>query len=424
MVYICVVSIILCIVLSAFFSAAEMSFSSNNRVRLEHIKDEGDKRAKAALFITEQYDKALSAILVGNNLVNIASSSLASVLVILTLGESYAWLSTFILTVLVIIFGETVPKISSQKNATGLSLLLAFPVRALMFILTPVTFVIVGMVNLLTSGLKGETENDAEQGIEELHTIIEKAEDEEVLDEDASELVSAAIDFSDIQASEVMTARVDITAIDIDDDIEEIMETVEELIYSRIPVYEESIDHIVGILSMNHFLKAVVEEKEVNIRGLLMEPCYVYKTMKLPQVLSVLKESHQHLAVVTDEYGGTLGVVTLEDVLETLVGEIWDDTDTVEEDVVEHENGIYELDGDMSIHDFIELMGWDEDSFDYESETLGGWTIEMLDAFPSVNDSFEYKNVKFTIMEVEERRIKRVEVRLLNPDNQNEKSEE
>lgn len=424
MVYICVVSIILCIVLSAFFSAAEMSFSSNNRVRLEHMKDEGDKRAKAALFITEQYDKALSAILVGNNLVNIASSSLASVLVILTLGESYAWLSTLILTVLVIIFGETVPKISSQKNATGLSLLLAFPVRALMFILTPVTFVIVGMVNLLTSGLKGETENDAEQGIEELHTIIEKAEDEEVLDEDASELVSAAIDFSDIQASEVMTARVDITAIDIDDDIEEIMETVEELIYSRIPVYEESIDHIVGILSMNHFLKAVVEEKEVNIRGLLMEPCYVYKTMKLPQVLSVLKESHQHLAVVTDEYGGTLGVVTLEDVLETLVGEIWDDTDTVEEDVVEHENGIYELDGDMSIYDFIELMDWDEDSFDYESETLGGWTIEMLDAFPSVNDSFEYKNVKFTIMEVEERRIKRVEVRLLNPDNQNEKSEE
>ncbi len=424
MVYICVVSIILCIVLSAFFSAAEMSFSSNNRVRLEHMKDEGDKRAKAALFITEQYDKALSAILVGNNLVNIASSSLASVLVILTLGEGYAWLSTLILTVLVIVFGETVPKISSQKNATGLSLLLAFPVRALMFILTPVTFVIVGMVNLLTSGLKGETENDAEQGIEELHTIIEKAEDEEVLDEDASELVSAAIDFSDIQASEVMTARVDITAIDIDDDIEEIMETVEELIYSRIPVYEESIDHIVGILSMNHFLKAVVEEKEVNIRGLLMEPCYVYKTMKLPQVLSVLKESHQHLAVVTDEYGGTLGVVTLEDVLETLVGEIWDDTDTVEEDVVEHENGIYELDGDMSIYDFIELMDWDEDSFDYESETLGGWTIEMLDAFPSVNDSFEYKNVKFTIMEVEERRIKRVEVRLLNPDNQNEKSEE
>ena len=413
MIYVYIAVIVLCIFLSAFFSMSEMSFSSTNRVRLEHQAEEGDKKAKRALYITERFDDALSTILVGNNLVNIASSSVASVAVILLFGEQYASVATAIITVAVIVFGETVPKIIADKKATTLSRILSAPIYFLMVLLRPITFVVVKLVELLTKGLKGEATDEEEASVEELHTIIEKAEDEDVLDEDASELVSAAIDFAEIQASEVMTARVDITAIDIEDDWEKILEIVDQATYSRIPVFEGSIDHIIGVLSMNHFLKAMIGNHQIDIRPLLMEPCYVYKTMRLPYVMQVLRTSRQHLAIVTDEYGGTAGVVSLEDVLETLVGDIWDDTDIVEEDIVEHANGIWEVDGDMQISDFAELLKWNEEELSIDSETVGGWCIEMLGHFPKTGDTFAYRDIDVTIMETDTRRVTAVSVKKL-----------
>jgi CBS domain containing-hemolysin-like protein len=346
--------------------------------------------------------------------VNIAASSLGSVAVILVLkNEDYAWLSTVIITILVIIFGETVPKIAAKKNANRYSLANAYIVRALMFVLKPVTWLVVGLVNLLTRGLKGEDEENGgdDAAVEELQSIIDTAEDESVLDEDQTELVKAAIDFSDISASEVMTARVDMVALDVEDEWDEILKTIDASPYSRLPVYEGSVDNIIGILYLNHFLKALVDSEHVNIRELLMPPCHVYKTMKLPAVLTELRRAQQHLAVVTDEYGGTLGVVSMEDVLEQIVGEIWDETDTVEPDIVEKAEGVWELDGDMSISDFLELMGWDEDSFDYESETVGGWTIEMFEAFPKTGDQFQYANITVTVLETDGLRVGKVLVR-------------
>jgi putative hemolysin len=214
-----IIAIIVCIIFSGFFSASEMAYSSCNHVRLENARDDGSRRAGVAVRITEKYDDALSAILIGNNLVNIAASSLGSVAVIMVLGsDDYAWLSTVIITIAVIIFGETVPKITAKKNANRLAMANAYIVRFLMYLLKPVTLVIVGLVNLITRGLKGEDEDaDGDGAVEELHSIIDTAEDEAVLDEDQSELVKAAIDFSDISASEVMTARVDMVAIDVDD---------------------------------------------------------------------------------------------------------------------------------------------------------------------------------------------------------------
>jgi CBS domain containing-hemolysin-like protein len=241
--------------------------------------------------------------------------------------------------------------------------------------------------------------------------MIDMAENEDVLDEDASELVSAAIDFGDISASEVMTARVDIEAIDIDDPWEEILEMIETSSYSRIPVYEDSIDHIIGVLSLNRCLKAMIDKEKVEIRSLLLPTCYVYKTMKLPAVLSSLRNAQQHLAVVTDEYGGTLGLVSMEDVLEQLVGDIWDETDTVERDVVRQGDGIYELDGDMPVSEFLELMGWHEDDFDFDSETVGGWCIEINNGFPNVNSVFNYEDIEVRILEVSERRVRRILVK-------------
>lgn len=409
--YVYIAGIIACVACSAFFSASEMSYSSCSKLRLEHMRDNGDKTAAIAVRIREGFDDALSAILVGNNLVNIAASSMGSLAVMAVLSEKYTWISTLLITIAVIIFGETIPKITAKKNATRFAMALARPLRLLMIILKPVTFVVVGLVNLITRLLPDLVVDDSEIALAELHTMIDMAENEDVIDENASELVSAAIDFGEVSASEVMTARVDIDAIDIDDPWGEILKMIETSPYSRIPVYEGSIDHVIGILSLNRALKAMIDMDHVEIRKLLMPTCYVYKTMKLPAVLSSLRNSQQHLAVVTDEYGGTLGVVSMEDVLEQLVGEIWDETDTVERDVVKQKDGTYELDGDMPVSEFIELMGWKQDSFDFDSKTVGGWCIEISNGFPNINSSFDYEDVNVRIIEIYDRRVRRVLVK-------------
>lgn len=406
--YVC--GIVLCIIFSNIFSSAEMSYSSCNRMRLESAHENGSKRAGVALKIVDHFDDSLSAILIGNNLVNITNSTLGSLLIleIFNGDESYAWISTLAITVLVIIFGETIPKIVAKGSANRFAEGYAYFVRGLTIVLMPVIRLVVGLVKLLTMGLKGDADDDDEDAVEELSSIIETAEDEDVLDEDRSELVQAAIDFSDIMASEVMTARVDVVALDIEEDLAEQIRIVESAPFSRIPVYEDSIDNIIGVLYINHFLKALAGEEQPDVRGLLMKPCYVYKTMKLPAVLTELRKAKQHLAIVTDEYGGTLGILSMEDVLEQLVGEIWDDTDEVREEIRERSEGEFELDGDMSISDFLDLVGIRERDFDAESETVGGWTIESFGAFPSVGDSFDYEDLHITVLEMDGLRVEKV----------------
>ena len=410
--------IFLCLCLSNFCSASEMAFSSCNVMRLENARDDGSKRAKIAVYITEHFDDALSAILIGNNLANIGASSLASVAVILvTGGDKYAWLATIILTVLVIIFGETMPKISAKKNANRTSLKNAYVVRAMMIIFYPLVWLVVSLIKLLTMGMKPEAADaDSDEAVEELQSIIETAEDEDVLDEDQSELVQAAIDFSETSAFEVMTARVDVQAIDIEDDWDDILAIIEDAPFTRLPVYEGSIDNVIGILYLNHFLKAMADDGRVDIRKLLMPPCYVYKTMKLPAVLNTLRKAKQHLAIVSDEYGGTLGVVSMEDVLEQIVGDIWDESDVVEHEVVQREKSEYELDGAMILSDFLELVGLNEDDVDAESNTVGGWTLEMFGSFPQEGDSFTYRNLTVTVLSMDGRRVERVLVKLAPTD--------
>lgn len=412
------VGIFLCLCLSNFCSASEMAFSSCNVMRLENARDDGSKRAKIAVYITEHFDDALSAILIGNNLANIGASSLASVAVILvTGGDEYAWLATVILTVLVIIFGETMPKISAKKNANRTSLKNVYVVRAMMIIFYPLVWLVVSLIKLLTMSMKPEaTDADSDEAVEELQSIIETAEDEDVLDEDQSELVQAAIDFSETSALEVMTARVDVQAIDIEDDWDDILAIIEDAPFTRLPVYEGSIDNVIGILYLNHFLKAMADDGRADIRKLLMPPCYVYKTMKLPAVLNTLRKAKQHLAIVSDEYGGTLGVVSMEDVLEQIVGDIWDESDIVEHEVVQREKSEYELDGAMILSDFLELVGLNEDDVDAESNTVGGWTLEMFGSFPQEGDSFTYRNLTVTVLSMDGRRVERVLVKLAPTD--------
>jgi CBS domain containing-hemolysin-like protein len=414
-IYLAAIGIVLCICLSAFCSASEMAFSSCNRLRLENSAEDGSKKAKVALKIIDRFDDALSAILICNNLANIGASSLASVMLILIMGgDEYAWVATLVLTVLVIIFGETMPKIISKKNANSVTERHAYPVRFLTIILKPLIWIVVKLIDLITLPLpEPKSEDSAEEAVEELQSIIETAEDEDVLDEDQSELVRSAIDFSETSVLEVMTARVDVTSIDIDDSWEDILAVIEQAPYSRIPVYEDSIDNIIGILYLNHFLKALTEGERVDIRKLLMKPCYVYKTTKLPVVLNQLRRAKQHLAVVTDEYGGTLGVVSMEDVLEEIVGDIWDETDTVEQEIVQRSEGEYELDGSMILSDMAELLELSEDDMEAESDTVGGWTIERFGSFPNVGDSFEYENISLTVLEMSDgRRVDKVLVKV------------
>ncbi len=411
-----IVAIIICVCCSNFFSSSEMAYSACNRVRLEKSMEDGKKSAAVAVKIVDKFDDTLSAILIGNNLVNIAASSLGSLAVIELLGDDYAWVSTLTITLLVIIFGETMPKIVAKGSANRIALRHAYIVRGLGIILKPLIWLVVGLVRLICLPLKGEDKGDDDDAaVEELSSIIETAEDEAVLDEDRSELVQAAIDFSDIMAYEVMTARVDMLALDVEDDWDDIMKVIDESPFSRIPVYEDGVDNVIGVLYLNHFLKALAGDEKPDIRGLLMPVCYVYKTMKLPAVLSELRHAKQHLAIVVDEYGGTLGVLSMEDVLEQLVGEIWDETDEVEEEVVERPDGQFELDGDMVISDFVELMELSEDSFDFESETVGGWTIEMFGSFPKVGDSFEYEGFSVTVLQMDGLRVEKLLVKLLPP---------
>ena len=423
MIYALAAGLLVCIILSAFFSGAEMSYSACSRIRIENLMEDGDKKAAKAFKITERFDDALGAILTGNNLVNIAASSIGSVMAIKLFGEKYAWVSTVAVAVLVIIFGETIPKIRAKKLANTLALRYSGPVNALMTLLKPFVFVVVKAVEFLTRELKGEDsdmdqDTAAEEAIDELQTMIETAEDEEVLDEDQSELVQAAIDFLDVSAYEAMTSRVDVEAIDIEDSLEEIVEVLmEDTAFTRIPVYEGSIDNIIGILYLNQFLKAYTESEDIDIRSLMMEPVYVYKTTKLTSVLDQLREAKQHMAVVCDEYGGTLGIITMEDILEEIVGEIWDEEDEIEEDEVkEISENIFELDGDLGINDFCETVGIDPDEFECDSDTVGGWALEHFETYPENGESFEDEGLKVTILDIDERRIERLLVERLTID--------
>lgn len=426
-----VIGIIICLYFSNFFSSSEMAYSSCNTMRLEGLvedKEKGWKKAKKAISITQRYDEALSAILIGNNLANIASSSLSSVLVILITGsEGYAWLSTLIITVLVIIFGETMPKIMSKRNSTSTAVKNASFVSFLMVIFKPLIWLVVKLIALLTKPLKGEEdENSQEESVDELHSIIETAEDEGIIDEDDSNLMQKAIDFADISAMEVMTARVDVVALDLEDSWPDMKTIIDGSTFSRLPVYEGTIDNVIGILHLNRLFKALAtleadgipidgEQPPFDIRTLLMPPCYVYKTMKLPKVLNQLKQAKQHLAIVTDEYSGTLGIISMEDVLEQIVGEIYDETDIIDPEIVKHTDTEFEIDGGMPVTDLLELAGIKEDDFEADSDTVGGWTVESIGSFPNEGDSFVYKNMTITVLKMDGLRVEKVLVKLEAP---------
>jgi len=402
-----VAAVVILLAGSALFSASEIALTSANRLRLTSAAEEGSHSAGTAVKLLDRFDTTLSAILIGNNLCNIGADALVTMLAVTLLGDRYNALASVLITgamtLFIIFFCESAPKIAAKKNANRLSMELSGFLRLLTVVLWPVIFLVRSLIRLLTLPMKGEDHvSEPEEAAAELQSIIETVEDEGILDEDRSELLLSALDFSQTPVMDVMTARVDVEALDVDEDWRALLLDREDAPYSRIPVYQGSIDNIVGILYLNRFFRALLDDPEADLRAYLMEPLYVYKTVRLGSVLSQLRRTQQHMAIVTDEYGGTLGVVTLEDVLEELVGEIWDETDDVEPEIVERSDGAYEVDGDLPIGEFAELLDISEESLNTESATAGGWTIEKFGAFPAAGDEITADNIRVRVLSMAE----------------------
>ncbi len=413
-----IIIIVVLVGLSAAFSGSEIAFSSLQPSRLEAIDKEKSRSAQSAHKVYNNFESALLTILIGNNLVNIASSSIATVIGISLMGDQGAPVSAAVMTIVVLIFGEIVPKIYASNNPLFFSVLTAPFVEVCMFVFAIPIAIIKPIVNIFRRPEENDENEDSEDRIftEELNSLIETVEQQGVIEEDDIDLLYSVVDFSDIPVSDVFTPRVDMYAIDIDDDIETIKLQIAESNYSRLPVYDKSIDKIIGILSLNRYYKKIVEDPQVDIRNILFDVVYVYKSMRLPTALNVFLESKSHLGIVTDEYGGTMGLVTLEDVMEFIVGDIWDESDTVERDIVENKDGTYSIDGDLALSEFADWLEWEKEDLESEAITVGGWCLEELDNYPSEGDQFEYQSLLLTISKVDNMRIERISVAFKNPD--------
>ena len=410
------VVIFVMICLSAYFSASEIAFNSANKMRLRKAAEAGSITSRVAYDICNKFTTSLSAILIGNNLANIAISTCTTLIVINLFRNNVALastISTILVTVIILIFGEIVPKILSKQNADTVARIIAIPTRILTVIFSPFVFIVMAILFVLRK-IWGSDHKEDEPTVteDELFSIIDTVEEEGVIDEGQGELLQSTLDFSDTTIEKIMTPRIDLTAIDINDDDEKINSLLSDKTqFSRLPVYQDSIDNIVGILSLTRYYKATLDETKPDIRSMLLKPCKLHKTMKLPAALTKLREAKMHLAIVIDEYGGTLGVVTMEDILEELVGDIWDDTDVIITECMATGENTYEVIGDMSIDDFFEEIEFVKpESFTCEYITMGGWAIEMLDADPHVGDSFRYENIFVIVAQMDEERVTKLTV--------------
>jgi CBS domain containing-hemolysin-like protein len=405
--------IIVCLICSAFFSSSEIAYASSNDVRLKRAAEEkGTTASKLAYKIYNNYESALATILIGNNLVNIAAESVATVIVISLLGSSNAWIATLAMTVIVLICGEIVPKIVAKTMPETFATLFAIPLHALMIVTKPIVVLVNGLIKLLSHLWKGGVDT-APISEEELGTILDTVEDEGVIDEEKCELLQSAFDFDEVQAYEIITPRVDMLAIDADSDRADMLELLLESIYTRIPVYKDTVDNIVGILHVNLVVRALTEDPNADILASLMEPVFVHKTMPLDDVLRTMREQRSHLVIVTDEYGGVMGILTMEDVMEQLVGDIWDENDEIEPEVVELSDGTIEVDGDMRIEDFFDEVEFDDRDVDDDNATVGGFVVQQLGHYAEEGDKVDYENLSFTVLETDNRRIERLKVEVL-----------
>ena len=414
-------ALILCILLSAFFSATETAFSASNRVKLKTVDGPRKVRAQLTLDLLEKYDSLLTTVLIGNNIVNIAGTAVATVLFIQILGgNSGATVASVIMTVLVLFLGEVGPKTLAKQQPEKFAMAVSPVMSVLVVLLKPLDLLFSFWRRMLAKLIKPDPEES--QIEDELMTMIDEAQTEGDIEEDEGELIRSAIEFNDqdASASDIMTPRVDVTAIEDTATPEEAAELFRKTWYSRIPVYHEDLDHIVGILNEKDFYK-MTHEGCHDITRIMKEPVFAPASLSISNLLKQFRTSKTHLVILLDEFGGTEGIVTMEDVLEELVGEIYDEHDEVEEEVVEQEDGTMIVDGNMQLD---ELLDKHELENKYDADTVGGWAGEMLEKVPEVGDSFRLDNHEFTVTEMDGFRVTKVQVTDLPEEKEEEQAAE
>ena len=405
--------LIVMIILSAFFSATETAFTSLNRIRLKNKADSGNRRAAQALYLVARYDNLLSTILVGNNIVNLSASSLGTIFFTVGLQmKNGAVVSTAVITIVVLIFGEISPKSLAKEFPESYAMFAAPIMRVLVTILTPVNFLFSGLKKLISKPF-----HKTEEGIteEELVTMVDQAETEGGLDQHESELIRSAIEFNDLEVDEILTPRVDIVAVEDSDTIDEIARVFAESGYSRLPVYHDDIDNIVGVIHEKDLYAARYYGK-ADLSAIIGNVLYTTGNTKISALLRVLQKEKAHMVIVVDEYGGTEGLVTLEDIVEELVGEIWDEHDEVIEEFKKQPDGSYLISCSADLTDLFDLFSIKGEC---DANTVSGWVMEQVGRIPEVGDHFVCEDLDVTVTKVDHRRV--LEIRVVVLDRQEEK---
>lgn len=404
------VLLVILVALSAFFSGTETAFSTVNKIRIKNLAAEGSRRAQKVLTVCEDYESTISAILIGNNIVNIASASIGTAIFTVYFGVNGTWISTIVMTLVVLTFGEVLPKSIAKENAERYAMAVVDILAFLMKVFSPLIFCLVQIKRLLSSKKQG---SDAltEQ---ELKYIIEESENEGILEEQESELVRSALDFDEITVDEILIPRVDVVAVEIHQDVETIKTLFFEEGYSRIPVYHGTIDNVMGVVHCKDFFEAYIRNKQVELRALLQKTVYVPPKKHISELMRELQKQKSHMAVVVDQYGGTIGIVTLEDLIEELVGDIWDESDEEEMLCQKLSDDSYQVSGDLGIEDFFEQvdLSYRESELEELPTTFAGWALETLERIPMAGDQFTYQSLQITVKEVVDQRILWLDVQI------------
>ncbi len=414
-----VLALFVLLVMSAFFSASETAFTSMNLIRIKSMAAEGDKRAERAYKLSKDFDKLLSAVLIGNNIVNILSTSLATVVFVGWLGNLGVTVSTVVMTVLVVVFGEVSPKSMAKESPERFAMFAAPILRAFIFVFTPIIFVLVNLKELFARLIRSDTDKMTITE-NEILTFVEAAEQEGGINEQESELIRSAVEFGDTTAGEIATPRVDIAAVEATADKDDIIKAFIESGYSRLPVYKDSLDNIIGIIHQKDFFSYVFGGN-VTLEEVMKKPVFVTKYMKLQDLMKLLQSTKEHIAVVADEYGGVAGIVTFEDVLEELVGEIWDEHDDIIEDIVDLGEGSWRINCNIGFDKLSDEFGFEDERDDDEFTSVSGWVMDELEKIPEEGDSFEYKGYSVSVDKTDERRVLEIIMtRLADVDNEEE----
>ena len=405
---------ILLLLCAAWLAVAETAFASVSRSRIKLRADRGEERAEKAQLVLEDFDRAITTLLICTNAVHIAAASLVTVAVTRRWGLSAVSISTILTTIVVFFAGEMLPKSIAKKYSERFALSCAPTLRFLMALLAPLS----KLLTAIGHGAAKLTRGDAELSVteDELYDLIEDMTEEGTLDEEQGDLISSALQFGDVTVESILTPRVDLSAIDIGKSYEEILAQIKSQNHSRLPVFEGSIDNIIGILQIRTFIKAYLRlGAQMDVRELLDKPLFIHQSTNIDELLPLMTKARQNIAVVTDNYGGTLGIVTVEDILEELVGEIWDEDDVVEETVVELGEGVYLVDAEESVSDVFEQTDFTdpEENEELVNTLMGEWAYEQFTAIPEPGDSFDYHGLRVTVAEMEHNRIRKLRVEKL-----------